>query len=447
MTSSLFSSPGARADIERCGSIAHNPDELNLAIAEFIGESGCTLIEIGKNFDIERNDSSPEPIVPIVIDPIGSPTAIAKSLTIDGNMHVLNGIGLPSGFVVYLAHNATPLTLTVRNLGMSGFGGSGAISVIGGVTIIEGGLFTDNQFLTSPPLPNFLDPTAGAVNALSSLTIKDSEFENNRGSNGGAIFNAPRPIELETTNGGPPPFIITGSTFATNDAHVGGAISAEQSLLMENSTLTGNTAVSAGGINVAGLVSIDFCTIVGNASSSNRAAVTAMNDITITNSIIHGNPFDPMGPSDMFADVASDGNVTIASSLVTSSDSITSTLSVTVLDTSNIVGEDPRLSLLGDFEGFTLPGGTRIHTRPPQMGSPVIDTIALIAVGNDDGPADQRGAGFPRFINGRADMGAVEYWPVVIPDPLANPTNPLSNIDDFRWSLNLERWNHLPDTK
>jgi hypothetical protein len=444
----LLPPPNARADVELCGSVASDLENLNFAIAEFIGESDCTLIEIGEDFEIERIDHVLEPIAPIVIDPTGSSEAIAKSLTINGNMHVLIGIGLPSGFVVFLAKSESPFVLTVRNLGMSGFGGSGALSVISDATVIERSLFINNQFQTSPGLPNFDEPTAGAVNALGELTIQDSEFENNHGSNGGAVYSAARPVELDSTTGGSPQFIITGSTFTANVAGaVGGAISAGQSLYMTNSTLAGNTAVSAGGTNVVGSATINFCTIAGNTSTSNRAAVSAEGTVSITNSIVYSNPYDPTGLSGVFADVSADGTVTISSSLVTSSDSIASTLYTAALDESNIVGQDPLLSPLGHYGGFGLPGGAVIRTRPPQIGSPVIDKVDPAAVGMATDPTDQRGADFPRIINGRADMGAVEYWPAVVPGPPINAADPLPDFSELRWSPNGERQADLPDTK
>lgn len=435
-----LSAPTARADETRCGATVTDLALLNAAIAEFITDPACNLIEFGRSFEIDSAEPFLEQISLIAIDPIEAPTAMTKELTIDGKGFVLTGDSIVSGFVVYLGSPDGSNTLTIRNLGMSGFGGSGAVSVVSGATVIERSLFTNNTFQSTSPIPGMDGASAGAINAVGRLVVTQSQFEGNTGFEGGAIHSAPSLVpQLVPAGAALPPVQISGSTFTDNEASTaGGAIYTLQSLVMSNSTVTGNSGGSAGALNVDGSISLNFCTIVENVGSGLGAAVSATSAVDISHSILYLNTPE---------DVSSvEGETNVTSSLVTSSDSITSTLYATVLDDSNIVGEDPLLSPLGDFGGFALPSGATIQTRPPQIDSPIIDTIELVAVGNGDGLTDQRGPGFPRFVNGRADMGAVENWPIVVPDPLTDPTNPVPDFDDFRWSLNLEKLTHLPDT-
>jgi hypothetical protein len=441
-----FSASTAWADATRCGETVEDLQQLNDAIADFIARPACTHIELGEDILIREDVSGVQPIQPIVGGSFEAPELINRSLVIEGNGFTLTGESDIPGFVIYLAAPNTSHTLTIRNLGMSGLGGSGAVSVVSGATVIERSLFTNNTFQLASLIPGLEDASAGAINAIGGLVVTESQFEGNTGFEGGAIHNSPTLVpQLVPTGAALPPVQIIGSTFADNEASTaGGAIHALQPLAMSNSTATGNSGGSAGALNVDGTIFLDYCTIVENSSVSNRAAVSASGDIGITNSIVYGNPFDPIGLTDTFADVAADGTVVITSSLLTSSDSITSTLYATVLDDSNIVGEDPLLSPLGDYGGFTLPGGTAIRTRPPQIGSPIIDKIDFIAVGSEGEPTDQRGTGFSRFINGRADIGSVEFWPV--PDTAMDPSDPVPDFDDRRWSLNLARQTPLPDT-
>jgi hypothetical protein len=433
-----LSTDHAQAVDVRCGpEVIDEQLDLQDAVTAFVSGGTCTVISLDSNISTNSplNLFKVDLESPEIIEPVN------RSLTIDGGGFTLTGDTGVSGFVIYLGSPDGSNTLTIRNLGMSGFGGSGALSVMSGATVIERSLFTNNTFQSGSPIPGMDDASAGAINAIGGLVVRESQFAGNTGFEGGAIHSAATLVsQFVPTAAALPPVKISGATFTDNDAkEAGGAVFSWQSLAMVNSTVTGNTGKSAGALNITGTASLDFCTIVDNSGSGLGAAVSATSTVDISRSILYAN-----SPGDVSSEV---GDALVTSSLVTSPVSVTSTLQNTVLDHRTIVGVDALLSPLGDYGGFTLPGGTKIHTRPPQIGSPVIDKIELIAVGNGDGPTDQRGAGFPRFINGRADMGAVEYWPVLVPDPPTDLTNPLPDFDDFPWSINLERQTHLPDTR
>ena len=266
---------------------------------------------------------------------------------------------------------------------------------------IERSRFSDNSYDGASPVGELLYTTGGAINALGELRIVESEFIGNAGSFGGAVHSGSSNL-VE----------ITGTTFADNSAStIGGALHAEGSVTIRNSTVTGNTAASSGGINAVGSMTIDFCTIVDNVSELSGAAVSAAGAVTITASILYENPYLLGSNPPAFSDVVTEGALVIDTSLLTSEISMMQLVSSFVLDDSNIVGRDPDLRSLGDHGGFDLPGSGRISTRPPNQGSPAIDTVSLISVKTGADLTDQRGSGYPRDVGGLADMGAVEYRP------------------------------------
>jgi predicted outer membrane repeat protein len=255
--------------------MVEDPQQLNDAIADFIVDPECNLIEFGGSFEIESDDPSFEPISTIAIDPVETPTAMTKDLTIDGQGFTLTGDSGVSGFVIYLGSPDGSNTLTIRNLGMSGFGGSGAVSVVSGATVIDRSLFANNKFHTASSIPGMDGASAGAINAVGRLVVTESQFAGNTGFEGGAIHSAPTLVpQLVPAGAALPPVQISGSTFADNAASTaGGAIYALQSLVMSNSTVTDNSGGSAGAVNVDGTISLDFCTIVDNMGGGLGAAV------------------------------------------------------------------------------------------------------------------------------------------------------------------------------
>jgi hypothetical protein len=180
---------------------------------------------------------------------------------------------------------------------------------------------------------------------------------------------------------------ISNSTFSGNSAGTGhnvefdgfgGGIWNVQTLTITNSTLSGNSALTEGGaICNGGNFSNPILKIGGtifNASSSG------------------GNIYNESG-------------TTISLGYNLSSDDGAGYLT----GTADRINTDPRLGPLQNNGGPTF-------THLPAPNSPAID-------GND--PAlgmDQRGAGFARVVNGRADIGAVEVQVAPSPTPTPTPT-------------------------
>jgi hypothetical protein len=174
--------------------------------------------------------------------------------------------------------------------------------------------------------------------------------ENSATTNGGGIYNVNN-------------VILENSTLSGNSASSGGGIYNNDSTLLtiENSTLSGNSADWAGGIaNMAGTIDLHN-TIIAN-SSSGSDCITEGGSISSDHSLIEGN-----------------GNA----------------CGVTNGSGGSLIGIDPLLQSLGDYGGST-------QTFAPLPNSPAIDA------GNNSTclPIDQRGIIRPQ--GAACDIGAVE---------------------------------------
>ncbi len=295
---------------------------------------------------------------------------------------------------------------------------------------------------------------AVAVTQGTFLNVYDSTFETNEALGGGALasldastqFLRSRVIENEARSGGGLLLFdgahsrIRGCTIARNSGDleggalvaIGGTHDIEHSTIADNDTTraSGDQAPDgfAGALSFHSAdVTILLSTITGNRSEADAPAISFLDVIAeIHGSTIADNTADdPVGVSAaVVADASSDvsfescifasgaGAPEIAArygAMVVVTDSLLETMdapgaedggtpSGTVVTTgSTIVGRDPRLAPLGDNGGPTA-------TRALLPGSPAIDSgsnrLALLD--------DQRGNGFAREVNGRADMGAFE---------------------------------------
>lgn len=364
---------------------------LDSAIAAFNDpDNTCSVIEVGASFDVSG------PIAPIA-DDLDAFLGVDKNLTINGNGEVVHGDGESAGFVVVLSDLTR--TVTIDNLGFTNFGGTGAFSVLQGNLDVRRTRFVGNSFMVPELESASIGATAGAINAVGALTIIDSEFIDNSGDLGGAVHSA----SAEST------VIVTGTTFFDNEADsTGGAMYVSGPLSMRNSTVTGNAAPSAGGLNVVGAVDIDFSTIVDNTSYFDNGGVTSADAITVRRSILHNNLSNTDSGSPEARDIVGQDTIDVSDSLLTSQSSMTLWAPSTLAVDSVIYG-DPLLGPMRNNGGFVLPGNAVIGTRAPRAGSPVISAIQPVGAGVAREEFDQRGAGFPRFADDAAEMGAVEY--------------------------------------
>jgi predicted outer membrane repeat protein len=232
-----------------------------------------------------------------IIDLGGSRILITRDIAVDAS-GLAGGLTLSGGnrsrhFEIEAGTTATLIGLTLTDGAANGNGGS--ILNAGDLTVSQS-TFADNS----------ASGNGGAIEGpLNSVTtINASTFQGNSGNDGGAIAHA------GTAS-------VTNSTFFNNTAigFGGGIFNFQNTLTVESSTLTGNTAATGGGISLFNPISflvIDNCIVAGN---------TATTDDDVSG-------FFPAG--------------------------------------NNLVGGTPLLAPLGDYGGPT-------PTMPPLPGSPVID--------------------------------------------------------------------------
>jgi predicted outer membrane repeat protein len=242
----------------------------------------------------------------------------------------------------------------------------------GGAIVHVGGGYGLNV-LRSTFTGNTANGDGGAVSvATGTLSIDACTFDHNESKkNGGAV-------SVSAMNGNS---IITNSTFFGNSCtNSGGAIFNNQVFLsghgldLRNSTITDNSATAGGGIIVTKVTGA----LPSNVSSSVVAGNKAASNFDIEGDWIIGN-----------------NNLIGSASPGFSS------------GTGNLLGVDPMLSPLADNGGPT-------QTCKPLTGSPLIN-----AGNNAAGLAyDQRGTGFLRVIEGKADIGAYEEQ--IVPPPRVN---------------------------
>lgn len=253
---------------------------------------------------------------------------------------------------------------------------------------------------------------AGIANLSSGLfTVETCTFSDNSvlgdgtaASSGGAIHSIGTMVVLNST--------LSGNAASRGN---GGAISnVSGNLTISNSTISGNTTSRISGVSssagfgsgiytAAGSLSLVQCTVTGNSVSSNSAGRGIFNAsvngtpsvFTLVNSIVAGNPFGISDTRDIFGSFISQG----VNFIGTLEDSIPSgpgtNLTLGGLQTVNDIID----TTLADNGGPTL-------THLPVAGGPLIN-----AGSNGDLPGsltlDQRG--FPRIDDGVVDIGAVEF--------------------------------------
>jgi len=285
--------------------------------------------------------------------------------------------------------------------------------------------------------------------AASSVTIDNSTIENNR-----AAGNATQG-QGGGINSGPGDLTITNSTIRNNTAVFGGGIFTTGNIMLDSSTISGNTATAAGfgggGISVgstsAGSLIAVNSTISGNMSLVSGAGLLMVNgtaslynttiaaneadsdnngtglgggitgststptpSVTIANSLIAGN----ISFNDVGVDCDSD-NLTISSS---GFNLIGNNANCTVDATDNQIGTpaapiDPVISALSDNGGPTL-------THRLLTGSPAIDGGNPSGCLDNNGmqlTVDQRGEARGGAANPTCDIGAVEMTTVANAGP------------------------------
>ena len=301
--------------------------------------------------------------------------------------------------------------------------GSGGGLWIGGGTVPHV-YVANSEFVGNSALSGY---GGGAfIERVQDLEIVSSEFSGNSASNSLAESFAGGGGGLAVGLSGPG--TISNSTFAGNQALYGGGVYVwDDSLSIENSTFASNQVTDPNSSFGGGAVfswgtwlALDFSTVVGNSvvgttpgSAIQVDNATSDDTLTITNSIVAHN----VGVSGDEIVTGSGVPLVIDYTAVTDDTSVQSAGPTSILHV--IYGADSPL-LLGPLQD----NGGPTRTMVPGVGSSAIDTgdPAWAAP-----PAfDQRGAGFPRLIGTRVDIGAVEGTGAPDPAPTPTPVVPAS---------------------
>ena len=201
--------------------------------------------------------------------------------------------------------------------------------------------------------------------------------------------------------------VIDGSTISNNTAQSAGGFQAvaDIAIRLTNSTVSNNIASdSVGGaamfVSAGGSVATFYSTIVENTAGTDGGGLvlsTLDNMVSIASSVISGNNA-PIDPDVLLHPVPMPTPVIVRQSLI-GTDPLTGTLSKDATSLA-LAGQDPRLGPLGDNTGPTL-------THAPIVGSPLLNVIAPGDIGCGTTVVfDQRG--LPRPDQGACDIGSVE---------------------------------------
>lgn len=325
-----------------------------------------------------------------VIGPDNSSGAPHQVLFRNGTIKRSTLIGTPNFRIFEVAANARlsmhMMALISGDPGAAQNGGAILVNALGRLPLVSNTVFNDNHAANNG---------GGIANNGVIDLIRNSTFSANSAILGGAVYS-------NNSVG-----IMVNNTLFGNSADNGGAIAIVTpgvSTYIVNSTISGNTAnINGGGIyNTGTIVTLRNSTIASNTAVTSGGGIHNGNIINEITSTIIALDTAPSGP-DLY-----------------NSNSLIRFLG---LESFNLIGNNadsgiasgsPNLN--GSFVGTSVSpinpllgalannGGT-VNTRALLPGSPAIDA------GNNPSPMvplDQRGPGFFRVSNGRADIGAYE---------------------------------------
>jgi hypothetical protein len=205
--------------------------------------------------------------------------------------------------------------------------------------------------------------------------------------------------------GGEGSALIEDSTLTGNTARNGGAIgvAAGTQVQVVNSTITDNHADGGPGTGTGGALDSNggggfvftYATIVGNTANSggNNLSIGSESDILVVDSVI------------------ADGDCSLNGNAVTSANNVTTETSCGLADATDTLVTDPMLAPLGAY------GGPTLTMQPASSASPVVGVVppAECGAGQDGITTDQRDFARPAVglaapdDGGACDAGAVEY--------------------------------------
>lgn len=304
-----------------------------------------------------------------------------------------------SGSGTFGANPGDPITLS--GLTITGGNADGSVYTSSGAGIFNQDLaLTVSDTLISGNHAD--DYGAGIFVGDGSLQVDSTTISGNTaGSAGGGIYfystDAPSAIRNSTISGNS----VQGSYDDGGAVYINSA-APTQPILIQNTTMTGNTVGDRGGAIYdfgyttpgQSSLTIESSTITGNSAGNAGGAIYTEYGATIRNTILSGNP------SGDDSDIAyGDDPAKVAFSLI-------GHLAEPINDGGrNIFGQDPQLNGLANNGGPT-------QTELPAATSPVIDAGNAFGL-NRDQRGVQRPIDFPAIPNAAdgADIGAVELQP------------------------------------
>ena len=224
----------------------------------------------------------------------------------------------------------------------------------------------------------------GGIVNIGSLVVTDTTVSGNRADRGGGLFNA----GLVTAT-------IKRSLFTDNQARAGSALLAYGTLELVNSTIHGNNFTLAGGgecaLAVVETATVSFCTITDNLTTetgrSSGLCVSSTAQLTLHGTILAGNK--------RFG-TPTKKNCTFFTPPISATYNLEDTDTCNFSIDTNLSNTDPRVGPLQDNGGPT-------QTRALSADGPAIDYVKI----NTGVTMDQRS--FTRPVGPWADVGAYEY--------------------------------------
>ena len=293
----------------------------------------------------------------------------------------------------------------------------GGIGNVGTLTVISSVIKGNTVRYTGGGIAN---PNGGVATILSS-TIAGNTAE---GFEGGGIATG-------FFGGGT--MMVNSCTITGNSAEKGGGISNWDQLTVADSTIASNSAYGrgSGGLYNSGTLTIADSTVASNSASNyggirNEGTLTAINDTIADNTAsAGGGGLDTSGTATLSNTIiALNTNGTGSSA---PADDIAG--AVALASAYNLIGTGGSGGLTngvnGNQVGVVNPGlGTLANNGGPTetiallTTSPAIDAGSnALAVDPTTGlplTTDQRGAGFPRIVNGTVDIGAFEFQGAIV---------------------------------
>jgi len=366
---------------------------------------------------------------------------------------------------------ASPQTITLNSAlpdlsnttGLMDIEGPGASSLIvarsGAAGTPDFGILTVDAFvqarLVGLTITGGLASSGSGINNAGTLTVTNSTVESNVATYGSSI---PIGFGGGIYNGGT--LTVTNTTVDNNSAPIdggGGGIDNSGTLTVTNSTIDNNLAGwGGGGICNFGTVTVTNSTVAGNSAAGywpyhDGGGILSYNGgtLTVVDSTIYNNSANGGGGGIVIfpGDTANVTNSTIAGNWADGISNVGGTLTLNntliALNTSdtgtpdeidgpvsstsayNLIGTGSSGGLVNGATGNQVgvadpgldPNGLQNNGGPTQTialmpGSPAIDAGSnALAVDPTTGlplTTDQRGAGFPRIVNGTVDIGAYE---------------------------------------